>query len=193
MCLIAGLTLFIFTGCQKTKNEYEVAEDIVVTTEDTTQVVSATVDMDSASNASNANSTTTSNNKLLDKISISTEKINPVKGSYTLSGTKWRLKELRGKAVNNTLRKEYTLTLNSTTGKFTTYVGCNSFTGNYLMKDAGLLSFSMVVGTEMACPNMDFENDYINALIKVNNYMVDGNMLHLHKGNRVFAMFEASK
>lgn len=206
--LIAVLTLFTFTGCQKKNTEDTQTEDISVTTEDTTSVVqdgtaadTTAVDMDTAtetntSTASESGKTNTttekeSKGKLLDKISVTTVKTNPATGQYTLAGTTWRLTELRGKAVNNTSKKPYTLYLNSKTGKFSTYVGCNSFTGNYLMKDAGLLSFSMVAGTKMACDGMEFENDYMKALDKVNNYMIEGNMLHLHRGNRVFAKFEA--
>ncbi len=193
--LITVLTLFTFTSCQKKENESAETEDIAVTVEDTTQAIQEETTIDSTTIETDSTTTTTtdSKGKVLDKISVSTERVNPAKGKYTLAGTTWRLVELRGKPVNNTSAKPYTLMLNSKTGKFSTYVGCNSFSGNYLMKDAGLLSFSMVAGTKMACPNMDFENDYIKALEKVNNYMIEENMLHLHRGNRVFAMFEASK
>src|SRR6478672_1815140 len=206
--LIAVLTFFTFTGCQKKSSEDAETEDISVTTEDTTTVVqdgtatdttgviidsTATETSTGTANEGSKTSTTTekeSKGKLLDKISVTTVKTNPATGQYTLAGTTWRLIELRGKAVNNTSKKPYTLYLNSKTGKFSTYVGCNSFTGNYLMKDAGLLSFSMVAGTKMACDGMEFENDYMKALDKVNNYMIEGNILHLHRGNRVFAKFE---
>jgi len=185
--LIAALTFLAFTSCQKKEND--ASEDIVVTSEDTTQVVQDGVTTDSTT----VENDSTGKGKLLDKISVTTVKTNPAKGKYTLAETKWILTELRGKAVTNTSGKDYVLNLDSKTGKFSTYVGCNSFSGNYLMKDAGLLSFSMVAGTKMACPNMDFENDYMKALDKVNSYMIEGNMLHLHRGNRVFAMFEAAK
>lgn len=193
--LMAALTLFTFTGCQKKAEDTSATEDITVSAEDTTQVVQDGTMVDTTTTATDSTSTTTtdSKGKVLDKISVSTEKVNPAKGKYALAGTTWTLVELRGKAVTNASKKPYTLYLNSKTGKFSTWVGCNSFSGNYLMKDAGLLSFSMVAGTKMACPDMDFENDYIKALDKVNNYMIEGNKLHLHRGDRVLALFEAAK
>ncbi len=157
---------------------------------------SDTIESNEVTNNPNSIQTDTSGVNLPDTIATKTTTIttDSSKGKFALAETKWRLVELNGKEVKNTSDKDYYINLDSKSGKFATYAGCNSFNGKYVMKSANKLAFSMISGTKMACPNMDFESKYIKALESVDNYMIEGTMLHFHKGNRsALAKFEAIK
>ena len=61
------------------------------------------------------------------------------------------------------------------------------------MKAAKKLAFSKIAGTKMACPNMSFESNFITTIEKTDNYMIEENVLHLHKGKAMLAKFESIK
>lgn len=184
MYLITAIALFTLGSCQQ--KEKEASESEAYTTEDTTQVTQSDVVDSTAVNS-------TSDVQLADTISekTTTRKVDNTKGKYELATTKWQLIELNGKEVNNKSDKPYLLTLNSKSGKFSSYVGCNNIMGSYVMKEANMLAFLYVGATKMACASMDFETKYTTMLPKVDNYMIEGSMLHLHRGKKALAKFEA--
>ncbi len=186
MYIIAAITLFTLGSCQQ--KDKATSESDGYAMDDTTQVAEETVVTDTAS------ATADSDVKVPDTISVKTTRINTdeTAGKFALANTKWKLVELMGKKVDNTTGKDYLLTMNSKTGKFSSYVGCNNIMGSYLMKEANTITFLYVGATKMACPDMDFESKYMAMLPRIDNYMIEGNMLHLHKGKRnAFAKFEA--
>lgn len=75
---------------------------------------------------------------------------------------------------------------------FTGFSGCNRYSGKYEIK-RGNLTFDNVACTKMACPdiNMNFENNYLNALNKVNNFSIVADTLFLNNGERPILIFIA--
>lgn len=184
MYLIAAIALFTLASCQQ--KDKEAAETEEYTMEEATSANDTTLVDSTAMN-------TSSDVELADTLSekTATKKVDNTKGKYALATTKWQLVELNGKEVKNTSNKPYVLTLNTKTGKFSSYVGCNNIMGGYVMKETTKLAFLNVGATKMACPTMDFETKYMNMLPKVDNYMIEGSMLHLHRGKKALAKFEA--
>jgi heat shock protein HslJ len=186
---IAAITLLIFTSCKKNESEAIDTQNDSIVQQDTTSMAkdgivtdSTTVDS-SGVGLPNKMSTTTS-----------TTTTDSSKGKFALSETKWKLVELNGKPVTNSTGKDYFINLDSKTGKFTAYAGCNSIGGVYVMKAETKLAFSKVFLTRMACPEMDIENKFTKMLEKVDNYMIesDGKVLHFHKAKMAaLAKFEA--
>jgi heat shock protein HslJ len=66
--------------------------------------------------------------------------------------------------------------------------------GSYVMPSAFGLSFSGVMMTRMACPNMDLETRFSKALGETDRYSIKDNILKLQKGKKeVLATFEPIK
>jgi copper homeostasis protein (lipoprotein) len=140
----------------------------------------------------NNHSTVNLNNRMESTTEI--KKVNPAVGKFTLAETKWKLVVLNKKVVIQNVDKPYFLKLNSKDGKFTAYAGCNPIIGSYVMPSAYTLSFSEVVGTKMACPNMTVETQFFAVLEKTNSYLLDNETLTLFGKRKVtLARFEAIK
>ncbi len=187
--LILALTFLTIISCQKKENETISTENDTIVNQDTTMVVNDAVVADTAKVDS-------SDVELLNKMSTetTTKTTDPSKGKYALAETKWKLVELNGKAVKSATNKDYFINLDSKSGKFAAYAGCNSLAGTFVMKATGKLTFSKIIATRMACPNMEFESNFIKTIEKTENYMIEGKMLHFHKlRGAASAKFEAVK
>jgi len=187
--LILALTFLTVISCQKKENETTSTENDTIVYQETTIVVNDTMVTDTTIVDS-------SDVELLNKMSTETrtKTTDPSKGKYALAETKWKLVELNGKAIKNDTSKDYFINLDSKSGKFAAYAGCNSLTGTFVMKSAGKLTFSKITATRMACANMEFESNFIKTIKKTDNYMIEGNMLHFHKlRGAALAKFEAIK
>lgn len=191
--IIATLAFLSLTSCgKKEKTESENNNDSI-TMQDTMKVVTDTT-------LTEVNTTTIKNEDgsdvdLLDTMVVKTTTVETdlAKGRFALAETRWKLVELNGKAITNTTNKEYYINLDSKSGRFAAYAGCNNFSGNYTMKKAGLLAFSEIMGTRKACPNMDLENTFINTIEKTDRYILDKKVLYLKKGTSTLVKFEAIK
>lgn len=190
--LIFAMAFLAFTSCKQ--NDKAASEmDDTYAIEDTTAVEAPEA---TPADTMAVEETTTSDKevKLADTISVKTTRTKfDTSGKFALANTKWRLVELNGKNVPNESGKPYVLTMNSKTGKITGYAGCNSIMGSYLMKEGNSLNFLNVGSTKMACPEMKTEEKFMKALSATDTYMIEGNMLHIHKGNKnkALAKFEA--
>ena len=185
---ILGIAFLTIVSCKNQEtSETDVMNDTIVN-QDSTMVVNETEVVDSAAVDS-------SDVDLLNKMSTSTtnSSTDPSEGKYSLAETKWKLVELNGKAVKSATNKDYFINLDSKSGKFAAYAGCNNFSGTFVMKAAKKLAFSKIAGTKMACPNMSFESNFITTIEKTDNYMIEENVLHLHKGKAMLAKFESIK
>ena len=188
--LIAAVALLTFSNCKKKDgSEMETTTDTVVV--DTTVIEKPAMD----TTVVDTNSTDQSNADLLDTLATKTKKIvsNPANGKFALAGTKWKLIELNGKSVKSTSGKDYFVMLDSKSGKFSAYAGCNSISGMYVNKATEKLMFSKIISTKMACANANPESEFMRTLEKVDNYMLEDKSLHFHKGKKALAKFEASK
>lgn len=115
--------------------------------------------------------------KLVQSTSHVIESEAPVKAvTYSLAGTTWVLESLGGKTVGKTA-KPYTLQLNSKDGRFNAYAGCNRIGGNYVMPSATGLAFVNIMATKMACPNRNFEQQFLQILETAEAYEIQKNKL----------------
>lgn len=187
--LIATVALVMMTSCKKDPSTDVNADGM----NDSTAVETSVVD--STATATDSTATDSTSADLLNKISVekTTTTTDPADGKFTLSENKWILTELNGKAVANKTTKEYFINLDSKSGKFVGFAGCNNLKGSYVMTKPGKLSLTNIISTKMACNEIKMENDFVAALGKVDNYMVDGDMLHLHKGKTAVAKFTIKK
>lgn len=189
--LIATIALLTFSNCKKKDAvESETTNDTVVM--DSTSMEKPVIDAKTKDSAA----TNGSNVDLLDTLSTKSKKIvtNPANGKFALAETRWKLTELNGRAVKNTSGKDYYLELDSKSGKFSSFVGCNKISGMYVNKSTDKLMFMKMIATKMACANMNLESEFMKSLANVDNYMLDGKNLHFHKGkNMAIAKFVASK
>ena len=187
--IIISVVFLSVTSCQNKEKTETTTENDTIVNQDATMVGKDTVVADTTKIDS-------SDVELLNKMSTKTtiKTTDPSKGKFALAETKWKLVELNGKAVKSTSNKDYFINLDSKSGKFAAYAGCNSLAGTFVMKATGKLAFSKIIATRMACPNMEFESNFIKTIEKTDNYMIEGKMLHFHKAKgAALAKFEAVK
>ena len=112
--------------------------------------------------------------------------------SSTVTDVRWELTELDGKLVSQypAQNKEAYIML-KTDGTIEGTGGCNGMGGNYSLASGGKISFSNLISTKMACPDMTLESDFHKALESVDSYSTDGKMLML--GNEAKPMLAKLK
>jgi uncharacterized lipoprotein NlpE involved in copper resistance len=114
----------------------------------------------------------------------------------SLTDTKWKLIEFRGKPVqySNPESKEIYIQLSSEDNKAFGFSGCNTFRGSYELKDGNRISFSKMATTLMACPDMELERDFMKVIETADNYNFDGINFVLNRARMApLARFEAMK
>ncbi len=92
----------------------------------------------------------------------------------------WVLEKLNTQTVNPSdfMKELPRLELNSSTNKFAGFAGCNRMNGT-LYFERGLLRFSKVITTRMACPGNNKEADFLKALQSTTTYKVENGKLIL--------------
>jgi copper homeostasis protein (lipoprotein) len=106
-------------------------------------------------------------------------------------GIHWKLIELNGKpVVSDGSSKDYYIEF-MPDNLFRAFAGCNKLNGHYeYSKDK--IHFMRVVGTMMACPNMETEETFKEALESVNNFIRNDKILQFRQGEKFLAKFEAT-
>jgi copper homeostasis protein (lipoprotein) len=103
----------------------------------------------------------------------------------------WRLIELRGKPVvtPKEQQRETHMILKEQENRVTGHGGCNSFFGTYEL-NGSTIRFSGIGSTKMACPNLDDESAFFQALEQANIFTMKGDTLSLNKaGSAPIARF----
>ncbi|WP_262249168.1 copper resistance protein NlpE N-terminal domain-containing protein [Parapedobacter soli] len=94
----------------------------------------------------------------------------------------WKLIEVNGQAVaDGSTQKEPYIQLNSDDSRLQATGGCNGLGGTYELKEPNRISFSQLMGTLMACENMEVENGLKRALESADSYHVQGDTLQLFR------------
>ncbi|WP_127018853.1 META domain-containing protein [Flagellimonas beolgyonensis] len=93
----------------------------------------------------------------------------------TLKGTQVSKDDFNGNDMPN-------MEININSNRFSGFSGCNRMTGS-LFFEKDLLRFSQVASTRMACPNMEKESEFLNALQSSTAYKVENNRLYLSNGD----------
>jgi heat shock protein HslJ len=119
----------------------------------------------------------------------------PKSGSIT--DTYWKLVELNGRAVPDSVnnRGEIYLVLFTTDKRAAGNAGCNRYSGRYELNNNGFnLRFLTLMHTEMACADLEIENEYLKVLDMTDSYYANDSSLQLNKGKMApLARFAAIK
>lgn len=68
---------------------------------------------------------------------------------------------------------------------------CNRLMGTYQLGENRALTVSQLASTRMACPGMEREQTYMDALTATTHYEMDGPMLMLLSDGELRAVFQA--
>src|SRR5262245_7269288 len=105
------------------------------------------------------------------------------KEKYAILEKYWKLTELNGKPVtmDSTFRKEPHIIFKDEDNRFIGNGGCNNISGTYELGDMNRIKLSQAISTQMACPNMEVESQFLKVLTIADNYNLVGDMLVLNK------------
>lgn len=90
----------------------------------------------------------------------------------------WKLITLNGNKVITDMNEAF-MTLHTEENRIHGNAGCNSFFGNYTLKDDNQINFGQMGMTRMACPEMQTEDEFMQALDKAAFYALTENELTL--------------
>ena len=94
----------------------------------------------------------------------------------------WKLIEIGGRAVDDSVNNAVPhLVINESGGRFSANAGCNSIGGSFLLKPMNRITFANVIRTQMACPEMELENELVRVLEMTDNYNISNDVLLLNK------------
>ena len=105
-------------------------------------------------------------------------------------GTEWQLIQLGGETVKPEKGK-FTLTLLADGNRLTGVGACNRLMGSYKTDDKRTLKLGPIASTMMACPGMERESAFTQALEATTHYDMDGPMLLLLSNGELKAVFQA--
>ncbi len=93
----------------------------------------------------------------------------------------WKLLEINGQLVSiNEGSKEPHIILKAHNNSLIGNAGCNNIMGNFeLNQEGGVIKFSKVASTMMACQDMETEGKLLKALPDVDSFTTDGEHLNL--------------
>lgn len=116
------------------------------------------------------------------------------KADGQLTDIYWKLVEINGQSIENIkLMREPYLRLNTTDNRAEANGGCNGLGGTYeLNEDNWRLSFSQFISTQMACENMEIEQQLAQVIQRTDSYAVANDTLQLIRARMApLAKFEA--
>ncbi|OXB01675.1 heat-shock protein [Flavobacterium plurextorum] len=102
----------------------------------------------------------------------------------------WVLEELNGyKVFASDFQKEMPrIEINSTENRFSGYGGCNAISGQ-IFYEKGILRFTRVLSTLMACPQGNKESEFTKALQSTTTYSIENNRLTLSNPSAKLLVF----
>jgi copper homeostasis protein (lipoprotein) len=110
-------------------------------------------------------------------------RLEKVMNDPSIENRRWQLVELNGRPVEAPADREGAyLELDSAQARVTGRAPCNSFFGTYDLTSGSRLQFGPNMGsTMMACPELDLEREFFEALARVDNYTISEGMLSLNR------------
>ncbi len=111
----------------------------------------------------------------------------------TLTDVYWKLKSLNAKSVSDypAQNKEPYITFRAD-NRVEGTGGCNGMGGSYALGDNNKITFSQIISTKMACPDMTLETDFHGFLMGEVMYAIANNELTLTRADTTTAVFEKS-
>lgn len=122
-------------------------------------------------------------------VRVSGQKSSPLKPGLT--GKKWLLQSIDGEAISvaeNQQRPFIQFVPQGEANIASGNAGCNNFNGSYEI-GSGELSFGNLASTLMACPQMELEGRFHQALEKVDRFAIRGDRLTLYNSEVEVAHF----
>ena len=99
-----------------------------------------------------------------------------------LVGKYWKLVEVNGQPVQpGSTQKEPFIRLTAVSNRVEGSGGCNGVGGTYTLASPNRIRFSEMMGTMMACDNMDIERNMLQALQSADSYHVANDTLQLFR------------
>lgn len=115
-------------------------------------------------------------------------------GDAEIEDLRWYLTEMNGELIEEGAAMRLpNLSLNSVRKTVSGNDGCNSYSGNYNIPRKGKISFGAIASTEMYCEEDELSGDYYEALARVDEYFVEGNILVLAEGSTPLLKFRSSE
>ena len=112
------------------------------------------------------------------------------KNQKPLVGTEWQLVQLGG--VTYTPETERFTLLFGEENHLSGIGACNRISGSYTAGEKNALSIGPLAATRMACPGMEREMEFFEAVESTTRYDMDGEMLLLLDGDTLKAVFQAA-
>lgn len=109
-----------------------------------------------------------------------------------LEGTVWKLSSMEGIPASAIEGEDdaFTLLFNGEEMLVSGRTNCNRFFGSYNAAD-GALAFGDMGMTRMACPDMQYEDAFVEMLDKVDGFSIEGEELTLFGQQQKLASFKA--
>lgn len=103
----------------------------------------------------------------------------------------WVLEKMNGENVNRTKFKgeSPTIEINSTTNQFHGFGGCNRISGSIFF-EKGLLRFTNMISTLMACEPLNRESEFLTSLQSTTSYSVENMKLTLRNQSGIELVFK---
>jgi len=114
----------------------------------------------------------------------STKKTTADNAAAGLTETYWKLTELNGKAIGEASedRREVYVIFRTKENKVQGNAGCNGYGGTYTLDPNGFnIKFSAMMHTQMACPGLDVENEYLKLFETADSYYVKDGTLQFNR------------
>lgn len=117
---------------------------------------------------------------------------NGARKTVALEGTQWKLEQMEGIPAEAITREAdfFTLTFNAADTMVNGRTNCNRFFGRYAL-NGNELEFDNMGMTRMACPEMEYENAFVEMLNGVDGYAIEGETLTLLGNGKALATFKA--
>ena len=116
------------------------------------------------------------------------------KADLQITDIYWELIEINGQSMEGVaLMKEAYIRLNSEDMRAEANGGCNGMGGTFTLdEENNRLSFSQLMSTKMACPNMEIEDQLADVLQRTDSYTVANDTLQLFRARMApLAKFKA--
>ena len=99
----------------------------------------------------------------------------------------WKLIELGNRNLDSemNMQQEAHLILHSSEHRITGNGACNNFSGSYELGKENRISFSKIISTRMACPDMEVEDQFMTAMESADSFSLSKDTLSMYSAEMV--------
>lgn len=101
-----------------------------------------------------------------------------------ITENKWQIVEVGGHKVtaSDTFMRPARILFLTEENRISASAGCNLINGRYSINSNGKISFSQMIATKMACPDMRLEDALLKSLHRIDSFRIENDMLILSEG-----------